>query len=36
MGLGRAWAGTWIVLLVAALMAASVAIASSLAVRDPR
>ncbi len=36
MGLGRAWAGTWIVLLVAALMAASVAIASWLAVRDPR
>jgi hypothetical protein len=36
MGLGRAWAGTWVVLLVAILMVASVAIASWLAVRDPR
>jgi hypothetical protein len=34
MGLGRAWAGTWIVLLVAALMAASVAVASWLALRE--
>ncbi len=36
MGLGRAWAGTWVVLLVAMLMAAGVALASWLTVRDPR
>jgi hypothetical protein len=34
MGLGRAWAGTWVALLVAALMAAGVAVASWLTVRD--
>lgn len=36
MGLGRAWAGTWVVLLVAGLMAAGVAFASWLAVRELR
>jgi hypothetical protein len=35
MGLGRAWAGTWVVLLVATLMAASLALASWLTVRRP-
>jgi hypothetical protein len=34
MGLGRAWAGAWIVLLVAALMAMSIAIASWLTLRQ--
>ncbi len=36
MGLGRAWAGTWVVLLVAALMATNVALASWLTIRAPR
>jgi hypothetical protein len=36
MGLGRAWAGTWVALLVAGLMAAGVALASWLAVRELR
>jgi hypothetical protein len=36
MGLGRAWAGTWVVALVAALMASAIALASWLAVREPR
>jgi hypothetical protein len=36
MGLGRAWAGTWVVLLVAALMAASVAVASWVTIRESR
>jgi hypothetical protein len=36
MGLGRAWAGTWVVLLVASLMAASIALASWLAIRESR
>jgi len=36
LGLGRAWAGTWIVLLVAALMATGVALASWLVIRASR
>jgi hypothetical protein len=36
MGLGRAWAGTWIVLLVATLMATSIAFASWLTIRESR
>ncbi len=36
MGLGRAWAGTWIVLLVATLMATSIALASWLTIREPQ
>jgi hypothetical protein len=36
MGLGRAWAGTWIALLVAILLAASIALASWLAIRESR
>jgi hypothetical protein len=36
MGLGRAWAGTWIVLLVTTLMATGVALASWLMIRAPR
>ncbi len=36
MGLGRAWAGTWIFVLVATLMAASVALASWLTIRALR
>jgi hypothetical protein len=36
MGLGRAWAGTWVVLLVAALMATSIALASWMTVRESR
>jgi len=36
MGLGRAWAGTWVVLLVASLMVASIALASWLAIRESR
>jgi hypothetical protein len=35
MGIGRAWAGTWVVLLVAGLMAAAIATASWLAIREP-
>lgn len=36
MGLGRAWAGTWVVLLVAILMASAVALGSWLTVRESR
>jgi hypothetical protein len=36
MGLGRAWAGTWIVLLVGSLMVASIALASWLTIRESR
>jgi hypothetical protein len=35
MGLGRAWAGTWIVLLVAIMMGSAIAIASWLTAREP-
>jgi hypothetical protein len=35
MGLGRAWAGTWIVLLVAIMMGSAIAIASWLTTREP-
>jgi hypothetical protein len=35
MGLGRAWAGTWVVLLVAIMMAGAIALASWLTARDP-
>jgi hypothetical protein len=34
MGLGRAWAGTWVALLVACLMASAIAVASWLALRN--
>jgi hypothetical protein len=36
LGLGRAWAGTWVALLAATLMAASIALAAWLAIRDLR
>jgi hypothetical protein len=36
MGLGRAWAGTWVALVVAGLMAAGIALASWLTVRESR
>ncbi|HEY3829139.1 MAG TPA: hypothetical protein VGL57_08090 [Solirubrobacteraceae bacterium] len=36
LGLGRAWAGTWIALLVASLMASSIVLASWLTLRESR
>jgi hypothetical protein len=36
MGLGRAWAGAWVALLVAALMAIGLAVASWLTIRQPQ
>ncbi len=35
MGIGRAWAGTWVAVLVAILMAAAIVVASWLATREP-
>ncbi len=36
LGLGRAWAGTWVALMVAALMATGIALASWVALREAR
>jgi hypothetical protein len=36
LGLGRAWAGTWVAVIVAALMAAAIALASWLILREAR
>jgi hypothetical protein len=36
MGLGRAWAGTWVAAMVALLMATGIALASWLTLRESR
>ena len=36
MGLGRAWAGTWVVLLAGSLMALAIALGSWLTIREAR